>query len=58
MLAAQALVHIGRCYEKLGKGEAQKAYEQVVQEYALLPGPRHSGQLTDADTAGGQRGTE
>lgn len=33
-VAAQALVHIGQCYEKLGKGEAQKAYEQVVQEYA------------------------
>jgi Tol biopolymer transport system component len=33
-VAAQALVHIGQCYEKLGKGEAQKAYQQVLKEYA------------------------
>lgn len=33
-LAAKALVQMGRCYEKLGRGEARKAYERVVQEYA------------------------
>jgi len=33
-LAARALVQIGQCYEKLGNTEAQKAYEQVVSEYA------------------------
>jgi Tol biopolymer transport system component len=33
-VAAKALVQLGQCYEKLGKGEAQKAYEQVVREYA------------------------
>jgi Tol biopolymer transport system component len=33
-LAAEALVHMGQCYEKLGDEEARKAYEQVVREYA------------------------
>jgi Tol biopolymer transport system component len=33
-LVAKALVEIGQCYEKLGQGQAQKAYEQVVREYA------------------------
>jgi Tol biopolymer transport system component len=31
--AAQALVHMGACYEKLGDAEARKAYERVVREY-------------------------
>jgi Tol biopolymer transport system component len=38
-IAAKALVRMGQCYEKLGKGEAQKAYEQVVREYADQPEP-------------------
>jgi Tol biopolymer transport system component len=33
-LAAEALVQMGQCYEKLGKAEAQKAYERVIREYA------------------------
>jgi Tol biopolymer transport system component len=33
-LAAKALVQIGQCYEKLGNAEAQKAYQQVVRDYA------------------------
>jgi Tol biopolymer transport system component len=33
-LAAQALVRIGECHEKLGSTEARKAYEQVVGQYA------------------------
>jgi len=33
-LAAKALVQMGRCHEKLGTREAQKAYEQVLKEYA------------------------
>jgi Tol biopolymer transport system component len=33
-LAAQALVRIGECHEKLGSAEARKAYEQVVGQYA------------------------
>ena len=32
--AAKALVQMGRCYEKLGKAEARKAYQRVVTEYA------------------------
>lgn len=31
--AAQALVKMGECYEKLGDTEARKAYERVVREY-------------------------
>lgn len=30
---AKALLNIGRCYEKLGKNEAQKAYERIIREF-------------------------
>jgi Tol biopolymer transport system component len=33
-VAAKAFLHLGNCYEKLGKGEARKAYERIVREYA------------------------
>jgi Tol biopolymer transport system component len=33
-VVAQALVRMGQCYEKLGKKEAQQAYERVVREFA------------------------
>ncbi|HUP64338.1 MAG TPA: tetratricopeptide repeat protein, partial [Thermoanaerobaculia bacterium] len=33
-VAAKALVQMGRCYEKLGKDEARKAYERVVRDYS------------------------
>ncbi len=33
-LAAKALIQMGRCYEKLGRAEARKAYERVVKEFA------------------------
>jgi tetratricopeptide (TPR) repeat protein len=33
-VAAKALLHIGSCYEKMGKQEAQKAYQRLIQEYA------------------------
>ena len=33
-LAAQALVQVGRCYEKLGRDEAVRAYERLVREFA------------------------
>ena len=33
-VAASAYLHMGRCYEKLGKKEASKAYRQVIQNYA------------------------
>src|SRR5258708_25341392 len=32
--AAQALVRMGQCYEKLGDAESRKAYERVLREYA------------------------
>ncbi|MGB7294036.1 MAG: tetratricopeptide repeat protein [Candidatus Aminicenantales bacterium] len=31
--AAKAQLHIGLCYEKLGLGEAQKAFQEVVENY-------------------------
>ncbi len=31
--AAKALLNIGRCYEKLGKNEAVKAYERIIKEF-------------------------
>ena len=33
-IAADAQLHIGLCYEKLGRTEAIKAYEQVLRNYA------------------------
>lgn len=33
-LAAQALIQMGRCYEKLGEDEARKVYERVLRSYA------------------------
>jgi len=33
-IAAEAYVHMGRCYEKLGRQDAQKAYNMVINEYA------------------------
>ncbi|NQU85335.1 MAG: PD40 domain-containing protein, partial [Mariniphaga sp.] len=32
-IAAEALLHIGLCYEKLGRSEATKAYQTVLKEY-------------------------
>ncbi|MDP2885360.1 MAG: tetratricopeptide repeat protein [Ignavibacteria bacterium] len=36
-LAAKSLLRMGRCYEKLGKDEAKKAYERIIKEYASQP---------------------
>ncbi|MBM4020595.1 MAG: hypothetical protein FJ288_20130, partial [Planctomycetes bacterium] len=33
LVAAQALVRMGQCYEKLGDAEARKAYERVVRDF-------------------------
>ena len=38
-VAAKALLHIGLCYEKLGKQEAQKAYQRLIKEYVDQPEP-------------------
>ena len=33
-LAAKSLLRMGQCYEKLGKDEAKKVYERIINEYA------------------------
>jgi Tol biopolymer transport system component len=33
-VAAKALLQMGRCYEKLGRDEARKAYERLLRDYA------------------------
>src|SRR5512144_969837 len=33
-VAAQALLEMGQCYEKLGNTEARKAYESLLRDYA------------------------
>lgn len=33
-VAAKAQLHVGLCYETLGRAEAQRAYERVISEYA------------------------
>ena len=33
-LTAKTLLQMGLCYEKLGKDEAQKAYQQIIGKYA------------------------
>jgi Tol biopolymer transport system component len=38
-LAAKALVQEGRCYEKLGKDNAVRIYEQVARDYKDQPAP-------------------
>jgi Tol biopolymer transport system component len=38
-VAAKALLHIGLCYEKLGKQEAQKTYQRLIKEYTDQPEP-------------------
>jgi Tol biopolymer transport system component len=36
-VAARAIFQIGQCYEKLGREEAQKAYQQIIKDYADQP---------------------
>jgi Tol biopolymer transport system component len=36
-IVARALLHLGECYEKLGRDEARKAYERLVRDYADQP---------------------
>lgn len=38
-LVAKTLIQMGGCYEKLGRAEAQKAYQRVIQEFADQPEP-------------------
>jgi len=43
VLAAKAQLRIGICYEKLGKSEAQKAYQAVIEKF-----PKQTEQVTEA----------
>lgn len=36
-VAARALLRLAGCYEKLGRDEAQKTYERLIQDYADQP---------------------
>jgi len=36
-LAAKSLLRMGKCYERLGKDEAKKAYERIITDYASQP---------------------
>jgi Tol biopolymer transport system component len=38
-IVAKALLHIGLCYEKMGKQEAQRAYQRLIKEYGDQPEP-------------------
>jgi Tol biopolymer transport system component len=56
-LVAKALVQMGGCYEKLGRVEARKAYERVIQEFADQAEPvqvaREHLQQLDGETGAG-----
>jgi Tol biopolymer transport system component len=54
--AAQALVHMGACYEKLGDAEARKAYERVVRDYADQKDPATQAQSRLTSLGGDRRG--
>jgi Tol biopolymer transport system component len=55
-IVAKALLHIGLCYEKMGKQEAQKAYRRLIKEYTDQPEPvqiaRERLQQLDAGASG------
>jgi Tol biopolymer transport system component len=54
-IAAKALLHIGLCYEKLGKFEARGAYSRLLQDYSdqLQPAKEARSRLAQLETAGG-----
>lgn len=59
-VAAQALVRMGRCYEKLGDAEsreARRAYEQVVREFGDQPAMAAEARARLAALAGAARGS-
>ena len=54
-VAAKALLHIGMCYEKLGKSEARNAYSRLLQDYSdqLQPAKEARSRLAQLETAAG-----
>jgi Tol biopolymer transport system component len=56
-IAAKALLHVGMCYEKLGKSEARSAYGRLLKDYSdqLQPAKEARSRLTQLEAiAGGQ----
>ncbi len=51
-IAAKAQLHIGLCYERMGKAEASKAYETVIREYADQKDPAAQAKLRLASLGG------
>jgi tetratricopeptide (TPR) repeat protein len=56
-VAAKALLHSGICKERLGMKEAQKAYEQVVRDYADQSEPTKIARERLSAITGGAGGT-
>jgi Tol biopolymer transport system component len=54
VIAAQALVHMAECYQKLGDAEALKIWEQIVREY----GDQREAVATARARLGGKGGTD
>jgi Tol biopolymer transport system component len=54
-VAAKALLHIGMCYEKLGKSEARNAYGRLLKDYGdqLQLAKEARSRLTQLDAAAG-----
>jgi tetratricopeptide (TPR) repeat protein len=57
-LAAKALVEMGGCYEKLGQGEAQKAYQRVLRDYADQSAEANEARARLAALSGGAKSNE
>ncbi|MEP6592225.1 MAG: tetratricopeptide repeat protein, partial [Acidobacteriota bacterium] len=51
-IAAKAQLHIGLCYERMGKAEASTAYEKVVREYPDQSAPAAQAKLRLASLGG------
>jgi Tol biopolymer transport system component len=54
-VAAKALLHIGMCYEKLGRSEARNAYSRLLQDYSdqLQPAKEARSRLAQLETIAG-----
>ena len=54
-VAAKALLHIGMCYEKLGKAEARSAYSRLLKDYGdqLQPAKEARSRLAQLEAAAG-----
>ena len=55
-LAAQAQLHIGMCYEKLGLGRARESYQKVIDRYPRQTDAVKAAREKLADARGRARG--